>query len=248
MIARQRGQMSPGGSAGQWGSRNRDGVRMGEPTRARGVSQAGETDSRTTMISNQSKEAGWGANTGLADSRNISAVRIKRALLAWRGAAGDRQVRWPLCDLRCTCPDRMSCPQSATNICLFPSSSVCDPIQEVDDICSSSHKEEVPGHLRQKMKKKAVWGAVRKSIWNDWIHLFWGDLMKCVNLPAQLSVSPHDLRTWVPPSSSSRKRKQKVPLLSVDWVEVINVWSGSVSTSWLGCAPPVVTESSECER
>lgn len=30
-------------------------------------------------------------------------------------------------------------------------------------------------------------------------------------------------------------------------MEVINVWSGScsVSTSWHGCAPPVVTESSE---
>lgn len=215
MIARQRGQMSPGGSAGQWGSRNRDRVRMGEPTRARGVSQAGETDSRTTMISNQSKGAGWGANTGLADSRNISAGRIKRALLAWRGAAGDRQVRWPLCDLRCACPDRMSCPQSATNICLFPSSSVSDLIQEIDDICSSSHKEEVPGHLRQKTRKKTVWGAVRKSIWNDWI--LWFNFFLCViwwNVWTYLPncQSPHMTCAPECPLLFLRKKKTKGPI------------------------------------
>lgn len=62
----------------------------GEPTRARGVSQASETDSKTTMILNQptkgrrKKEI----NTEQADSRDITG-RIRR------GGAGDRQVRRP---------------------------------------------------------------------------------------------------------------------------------------------------------
>lgn len=31
-------------------------------------------------------------------------------------------------------------------------------------------------------------------------------------------------------------------------MEVINVWSRGVSTSWHGCAPPAVTEWSGCEN
>lgn len=82
MIARQRGQMSPGGVSRAVRTKKPRQSQAGEPTRARGVSQAGETDSRTTMISNrpeQKKNEENKKNSGLADSQ-ISAGRIERAL------------------------------------------------------------------------------------------------------------------------------------------------------------------------
>lgn len=55
-------------------------------------------------------------------------------------------------------------------------------------------------------------------------------------LPAGLSVCLH---TLVPPPLPQEKK-----LLRLDRVNVGNVWWWSVSTSWHGCAPPVVTDSS----
>lgn len=62
-------------------------------------------------------------------------------------------------------------------------------------------------------------------------------------LPAGLSVSLHGLHTLVPLPYPLEKK-----LLRLDRVKVGNVWWWSVSTSWHGCAPPVVTDSSAWER
>lgn len=64
--------------------------------------------------------------------------------------------------------------------------------------------------------------------------------------PAQLSVLQHDLHPRVP--SPLPRKTNRGAIGEVDWVEVINVWSRGVSTSWHGCAPPVVTEWSGCEN
>lgn len=64
-----------------------------------------------------------------------------------------------------------------------------------------------------------------------------------VLLPAGLSVSLHGLHTLVPLPYPLEKK-----LLRLDRVKAGNVWWWSVSTSWHGCAPPVVTDSSVWER
>lgn len=80
--------------------------------------------------------------------------------------------------------------------CVFPSKSVSYPwssMEEVDDICSRSHREEVT--LSRKRRGTSFTLQFWRCSFNNWINC----VILHIKSPAQLSVSLRDLHTWVPP-------------------------------------------------
>lgn len=209
MIARQRGQIPPGGSAGQWGSRNLDRVRWGANQSQRSQSGGWNIQQPWSWISQREKDEeqilGWQTvMRALLPGSRGHVVGLKRCSV--------RQVtdRWG--DLSETAGAGLPCWSHALSkqesdtehiclsisdiTCVFPSKSVSylwSCMEEVDDICSRSHREEVT--LSRKRRGTSLTLQFWRCSFNNWINC----VILHIKSPAQLSVSLRGLHTRVPP-------------------------------------------------